>query len=358
MEFTCNKTDLTRILTRAASAAAVKSPIAALCCVLLEVIDGKVTARATDSYVGVETFAPAKVKTTGVVAIGDAKRAANVVKDLPAGDVLVRIVKNHVEVSSKKAKFKLEFLPSEDFPQMPRPGDAAFTIPARELARAIGQGSYAMALTDAAPQLHGALFDRDGDLLRIVSTDGHRLAIGSAPAQGKVPTMLVPPRAITEIKRMCDGDKEGAIAVSFDRGMAFFTSGDYVLSAKCRDDAFPPYRKLTITPDKCVTLRRDDISAALKRVSLMSKKDDGQLDLTFSSGQVRIATRDGSGEDVVECDCDADFATSANWEYLAQAINAVADDEVKLQMARDTDPIRVEPATSSDCSGLVMPMRR
>lgn len=359
MEFTANRNDLARILGRAASAAAAKSPIAALCCVLLDASGDTVTARATDTMVGVECRSVAAVKKPGSVAIADAKRAFAVVKGLPAGDVTVKLVKGNVEMSSKKARFKLDCIQAEDFPNLPSLGGAPLSqVPARELSRLISQGAYALATSEERPHLNGALFDQDDGVLRCVSTDGHRLAQASADMVTGINKMLLAPRALSEVMRACESVGDGDIGVAHVGGSAFFVSGDFTLSVKCRDDVFPPYKKLTITPLQTVIMRRSELSDAVKRVALMAKKDSGQVILAFSDGSLRISTLDGSGEDSIDCACAFEFQNSVNHEYFAQAINVMSDDEIKLNLATPLDPVLVTPVTSNECSGLVMPMRK
>ncbi len=233
------------------------------------------------------------------------------------------------------------------------------SISAREVLRLLNQGSYALLQSEDRANLNGALFDGSGSTLVVASTDGHRLATAISTHDGAFPTMLLAPRALSELRRLCEGVGDADVSVALVTGMAFFAHGETVLSAKVRDDVFPPYRKLGITPVHHVTLPRQELQAAIKRVAMVSKKEDsGQLTLTFSHGQLRITTRDGNGEDAIDCACDFEFANSVHAQYLMEAISVVADDDVRINLADALAPMTVEPASSNECCGLVMPMRK
>lgn len=358
MHFVINKNDFAKVLGRAASAASAKSPIAALCCVLFDVKDGALTARATDTMVGVECSTTVDVKAEGCIAVADAKRAFAVVKGLPSGDVTVKLVKGNVEISAKKAKFKLDSLPAEDFPVMPVLGGASvFQVAAHELSRLISQGAYALAQGEDRPHLNGALFDYEDGVLTCVSTDGHRLAKSHAEMVVGFQKMLLAPRALGELSRACDSVGAGNIGVAVAGTTAFFVADGFTLSVKCRDDVFPPYKSLKVVPDKALALNAAVLSDAIKRVSTMAKKESGQVVISFRDGALRISTQDGSGEDSIECACDFEFQSAVNWAYLDQAINAMTCDEVMFNLADRLDPIMLTPVGAKDCSALVMPMR-
>lgn len=372
MDLLIAKPDLSRVLSRAASIAATKSPSAALKCVLLDAVDGRLTVRATNLLLGIEASCAAGVKTPGTVAV-DARRASEIAKNMPAGEVRMRLVKDQLEVSSVggKAKFRLATVAPDLFPALPDSRDertvSVTSIAAVDLARLIAQGSYAMANDETRPEQSATYFDVEPTGVRVFSTDRLRMATAFAACPCTATKMLIPGRGVQELKKLADGAKDSCISIHTLGSNAFFSVGDLTLVVKLNDDVYPPMRKLGETGLASVThwvqLPRTQLIESIKRVALVPIEAGGKFSLvfTFSEGQLRISGAEGAneGEDFVPCDSTVDLEMELPHAFMEAACSVTSDDDVRIGISTARAPLMVTGATSIDeCSGLVMPVAK
>lgn len=363
MEFVCNRDTLGKLLARAASVAAVKSPNQALQCVIIDAGAEGVTVRATDCFLGVEARIKATVQHAGVCAV-EARRAADIVKQLPAGDVTVKLTKTGVELrAGKNARFKLPEFPPEQFPELPNSAEATSiaSIEARELLRGLSQGSYAMlSHDDTRPQMQATLIESHEGTLRFVSLDGNRLAMATVDVEAQKASLLLGFKAVGEVRKLAELDKDSMVEILQSGPDAFFKAGDVTLMVKTVDVPFPPYRKLleaTTTFQQSVTIRRDSALDVIRRVGLVASADKtaGSVVLTFSEGRLTVSAgaAGSDGEDVIDCDANFDLKLKLSPSYMADALSASADDELRLELHGERGPVVMRSVSSSDFAALI-----
>jgi DNA polymerase-3 subunit beta len=222
MDITIARNALSAILARASSVANPKNVSTVLRCVVLDASDGRLIARATDLLVGVETVARAAVKTPGTVMV-DAKRIAEVAKNMPAGDVRLRIVKSQLEASGGRSKMKLGIFPPEEFPVIDtgRNATAVAKLPGNELARLINQTQFAIEQDDQRASAALQLIS-DGTRVSAFASDGKRVANSQAAAPGIHCTLLIPSKSVREVKALAESAKDAEVTISHGGGYAYF----------------------------------------------------------------------------------------------------------------------------------------
>lgn len=359
MDFTATKSDLLRILARAASVAQEKGAMAYMSMLHLEAhADGKVSARATDNYLGVDTFTQGKVKEPGSVCV-KARRAYSIVREMPTGEIRLRILKTHIEVASGKSKIKLDFVSAEDFfpvlPRMPA-GYATASVTGAELARCFTQGSYAMLEDDSRPDQHASLIEAQGGTIRVVSAQSKYFAWADGKAEGEVPNMLVPFRGVGELKHLAENAGDELVHFAPYEGVAFFASGDVLMSCKLVDAPFVPYRKIVPEKNKMdVVVSREALLAAVKRTILVIDKSAGGTLLTFAEGQLLVSTEnEGECEDLIDCDATGNMAIVVNSKCFKQVLDAVRDDDVRMGLNGALGQIYVQ---SDECKAILAPIK-
>ena len=374
MELTISKKNFLRGLARTHAVADRKSSMPILSNILLAT-DGTSTLRfaATDLYLAISTSTEAEVKTPGSIAVG-AKTLFDIVKNLPEGDVHWTVgANNAAEIRCGKVRYKIPGMPGQDFPALPSPGESKFVdIDSETLGDLITRTQYSMSTDDTRPHLAGALFEGDGKVARMVTTDGHRLS----KAERKITTptlmsfaMLVPQKGIAELRRVVDDAKASKvgtdpvlIGVAHVGGNAFFRRDGLQLSVKLADEQFPPYAKvIPQKSDRRVTIGRSGFIEALRRISLVASDKSGGVRLIVEEGKLRILSENpdvGEGSE----ELDVDFAGKPvtigfNAKYLLDVLSALPDDEVALELSGELDPGVIKPARDSDFIGVIMPMR-
>src|SRR5690349_13951859 len=178
MEFKIQKAEFLKGLYPAQGIADRKSTLPILANVLLRT-DGKerVLVAATDLTVGVSAELPARVEKEGGVTLG-AKHLFDIVKALPGDELVLRRADNNwAEIKSMRAEYKLVGMADRDFPRLPNHREVTFTrLEASLLRDMIGKTLFSASTDETRYHLNGVLFESDGKLVRMVSTDGHRLS--------------------------------------------------------------------------------------------------------------------------------------------------------------------------------------
>ena len=378
MELTIQKKDFLRGLQRTHAVADRKSsmPILSNVKISAEGTDA-IQLEATDLYLGVRATAPAAVKKGGSVAIA-ARTLHDIVKSLPDGEVSLSTGENDaVELRCGKVRFKVPGMPGDDFPPLPNPGDAAFAeVDAKFLGELIGLTSYSMSSDDTRPHLAGTLFEGDGKVVRMVTTDGHRLSKAERKLGEGAPmlnfTMLVPHKGVGELKRVIEDarqatkDEEGPtlLGISTAAGNAFFKRDDVMLSVKLADEQFPPYSKvIPQQQSKRVVVARPLVIEALRRISLVASDKSGGVQLQIEPGLLRIQSQNpdvGEGSEEVDVDYAGDgISIGFNARYVLDVLGALSHDEVAFELSGELDPGVIKPVgdVGTDFVGVIMPMR-
>ncbi len=363
-DITIAKADLSKMLARAASAVAAKSPMPIMTCALLHAESGTLTISATDTYVSARSTSKADVKSGGTVCL-DARKANEVVKSLPAGEVRLVQGKAGFEVRSGKSKFKLATVDSADFPSIPTTEHAKKlgTIESDVLLRLISQGGYALSSDEARPGICGVLFELGDNLVTAVSTDGARLGLSTAQLDGVATARLsIPARGLGEVRKLCEAAKGGSLELHLSGNLLLLTSGDATLSVRLADgDQFPPYKRLLPkTHTHTVTVVRDLFIGALKRASIIAgSASSAGVEMRFSEGELAILVESeaDAADERVECPCDFSFAIGASAAFMAAAVSAVPGDEVRLEFTDPLGPIVVKSPMDDESTHIVMPQK-
>ena len=378
MELTISKRNFLRGLARTHGVADRKSSMPILSNILLSTEStDSLRLAATDLYLGVTTTSGAEVKSGGTVAVA-ARTLFDIVKNLPEGDVHWTVGPNHAaEIRCGKVKYKIPGMPGDDFPPLPSAGRAEFVeLDAELVGDLIAKTQYSMSTDDTRPHLSGALFEGDGKVMRMVTTDGHRLSKAEHKLDGSMLNfaMLVPNKGIGELRRLIDdvkAEKKGAegeagatIGVATTGGNAFFRGSDVLLSVKLADEQFPPYSKvIPQQQSRRVVCARQPLLDSLRRISLVSSDKSGGVRLMVEPGTLRIVSENpdvGEGSEELDVDFAGEPVTIGfNAKYLLDVLGALGDDEVALELSGELDPGVVKPVGDAAATfvGVVMPMR-
>lgn len=371
MKVTVSKKNLVRILSRCQGVAAKKGTMPMLACVLLAT-DGPDTLRvsATDLYLSVSGTVPAEVGKSGSVAIV-AKDLFDRVKMMPEGNIVLDVSdgsKCTIKAPGSQRRFTIMGVPGEEFPTLPEPGEQVlkFEVPVTHLVQLISRTHFAISADETRLHLNSALLELDDGKLRMVATDGHRLAKAEckfdSAARGK---HLIPLKAVGEIRRVCEELDDGAqLELAIDGPHAFVSNEEVQLSMKLVDAQFPPYGQ--VIPDSCertVSVSRQALADSMRAVSIAASDRNGGVKLTLSKGKLRIETETpehGAGFDELDVDFDGGACPPIgfNAHYLLDVLGATESNDVTLGMGSELDPVLVRPSDAPESfTSVIMPMR-
>jgi DNA polymerase III subunit beta len=382
MELTVAKKDLLKIVQRMQGVAERKSTMPVLANVLLAAEGSKsLRLAATDLYLSLLGRVPADVAKPGSVAVS-AKDLAERIKNMPDGPIVISTQDNAtttLKASGSARRYTLRGMPGDDFPPLPQPaeGSPTLALDVDVLSELIAKTHFSISTDETRAHLNSALFEWDGDIVRMVTTDGHRLSKVDVKVSGRQAsaTMLIPLKAIHELRRLCDemlaeggvDGKKPELLITQSGSSAFFQGAGTTFSVKLVDAQFPPYSQvIPAASDKVVRAPRAAFADALRAVSVAASERTGGVKLSLTKGSMRITSEspesgDGFDELPVEY-AGPNMSIGFNAKYYLDVLASITDDEIAIGLSGELDPAVLRPAgatTTSDRQFLavIMPMR-
>jgi DNA polymerase-3 subunit beta len=366
MKFHIQQGDFLKGLSLCQGIAERKSTMPMLANVQLETeAETHVVCRATDLYTTITCRIEAKVERAGGVAVG-AKAAFEIVKNLSVADIDVAVNEsNHVELRSGPSRFKVVGLAAKDYPETPAVPEQAFdAVPIPTMLNLINRTLFSVSQDETRQHLSGVLVESKGDVIRMVSTDGHRLSKAEELVTGGWPLkegILIPKKGLQELKRMLEA-YEGTCELAVKDGVLFARHGAIVLSVRLIDSRFPPYEKvIPAACEKKVLVDRKLLTDALKRAAIMSEdRNKGVRMILQPQKLVLEAETPETGEAHEELEVDYEgtgLKIGFNAGYLIEALARVEGDEVFVEFNEELDPCVLRPVGTDNFLGVVMPLR-
>jgi DNA polymerase-3 subunit beta len=381
MELTVPKKDLLKLVSRMQGVAERKSTMPVLSNVLLAV-DGPSMLRiaATDMYLALVGRVTADVSRGGSVAVS-AKDLLERVRMMPEGPIHLSSQEGAtvLKAAGSARRYTLRGMPGDDFPPLPTPaeGSPSLALSVEVLRELIAKTHFSISGDETRAHLNSALFEWDGDVVRMVTTDGHRLSKVEVKVTGRQAsaTMLIPLKAIQELRRLCDeimgegkevAKEAGAtgpqLQITQSGSNAFFQGGGVSFAVRLVDAQFPPYAQVIPQhSDKGVRVARAPFAEALRAVSVAASERTGGVKLSLTKGTMRITTESpesGEGFDEVPIEyAGPPMTIGFNARYFLDVLGALDEDEVQLGLGGELDPAVVRPIGERQFLAVVMPMR-
>jgi DNA polymerase-3 subunit beta len=329
---------------------------------------------ATDLELGLYCDAPAQVERSGRITLS-AKKLLEIVHALPEGSVELEQIDQHwVSVLSGNAQFKIAGLPPEEFPSFTLPeGDSKITIDPKLLSILIKKVFFAMGESDPRYIFNGILFHLQKmsgakSMLRLVSTDGHRLAMaeGMIKSPKEWPpeeSVILPKKAVLEIRRFLEDarpkergatpakeesvsttNEEGAkpereMEMTLGKGTVSLKYGTTLLTSRLMFGSYPNYQQVIPKDnDKKVTVNKELLTEALGRVSLFSHEKTHAVQMRVGTGEMVLQSNNpeiGEAREQIPLSFSGEsFVTLFSARYLTDLL-AVLDSEEAVFEFRD-----------------------
>lgn len=295
-----------------------------------------------------------------------ARKLVDICKSLPEGsDMEFSVSDGKVLVRSGRSRFTLSTLPARDFPNVEDSmGTHQFTLKQGRMKRLIERTAFAMAQQDVRYYLNGMLWELSATSLRVVATDGHRLAMCTLATDLQVdsPTQLILPRkGVLELSRLLQDD-EGELAVVIGNNHVRATTHDFTFTSKLVDGKFPEYeRVLPRNIDKIVSGSRLELRQAFTRTAILSNEKYRGVRLMLSDQALKIVANNPEqeeAEEVVPVEYNGDsLEIGFNVSYLLDVLGVLSGDQVKLSLSDPNSSALVEEFEDGDSLYVVMPMR-
>ncbi len=291
---------------------------------------------------------------------------ADITRELPSAPIRITAAgEQRVSIECGRSKFKLLGLPREEFPSFPAVKfDGAWKAPAGVVHKLVGHVAFAASTEESRPILNGVLWELRPDRMRMVATNGHRLAKMDVPASGgSTADLIVPPKALDQIRRLFPADAEIEIAKS-DNHLGFRSATTLVFS-RLIEGPYPNYEQVIPREnDKVATVDKEAMAGALRRMSVVASDQTHRIRLAFSSGAVKFSVQTpdlGEAQDELAVTYDGEpLEIGFNATYLLEILKFMPTDEVRITFKAPERAATVEPVGWNDPASfmaLVMPLR-
>jgi DNA polymerase-3 subunit beta len=370
MKLTIKKEEILRGLQRIQGVVDKKNTMPVLSNMLFSAGTRGVEIVATDLEIGLRGNYAAQVERPGAVAVS-AKKMYEIVRELPEEDIQILVEDNNwVKIASGHSHFRLVGLPKEEYPAMPDVAEEGMiSVDGGTLRDMIRKTLYAAGENDARYVLNGLFVQfspAQGSLnIRMVGTDGHRLSMIDRviEAKHKEESVIIPKKAMMELRRILEEDETGAaLQIGFGKNHALFKRDGLVMVSKLIDGNYPNYHQVIPTQStKTVTVSKDLLAHAVKRVSILSKEKTNAVKLQLEKNALVLSTNnpevgEASEEIAVEYEGDA-ITIGFNSRYLSEVLSAMDKPAISLEMSDPLSPCLIREEGDEHYKCVVMPMR-
>ncbi|MEE9229780.1 MAG: DNA polymerase III subunit beta [Acidobacteriota bacterium] len=347
-----------------------KNTMRILECILVEADKEGLQILATDLDVGVKQRGDAEVLEPGAVCI-PARKLLDITRLLPSESVDVNIKDgNRIELRCGASVFRINGLSKEEFPTLPQVEEAQkLSFPRNDLGDMIKRVVFAITNDDSRYALNGCLLTVCKGSLRMVASDGHRLAlvekkVDSLDPGSKNIEVIVPKKALGELQRLCADEEAEHVEFARKDNQVVFQCGRRTLISRLLEGQFPNYER--VIPKENVfgfEVSTEQLGAALKRVALLASEHSRAVRLAVAPGKVELSAstpEQGEAREELKVAYEGDrIHVGFNVRYLLDFVSAVGSDEVRLSL-RDKDtqglltPVGLK---NEDYRYVIMPMR-
>jgi len=368
MKFSVKRNSLLSELNLVQGVIEKKSTIPILSNILMECLGNHIDIAATDLDVTIRCGCSAEIEEEGTTTLS-ARRLFDIVRLLPDGaDIQFSLLENDwVELRSGNSEYKIVALPKENFPSIPESAPASAQIPGGLLKGMIQRTMFAITQEESRYSLNGALLALLPGEIRMVATDGHRLALVSKgmeiPGVDMEVRALIPRKTLVEILKLI-GDQDAMMEFGRDENHLFFSVGGKMLVSRVLAGQFPNY-ELVIPRDndKYIVASARALGDGIRRAAIMSDEKLKAIRLSFKSGAIELTASSadaGEAREVVPVEFEGEsMDIGFNPVYLLDFIGACGSDSVSISIKDSETQGLFRPVGGSDLDYryVVMPMK-
>ena len=293
-----------------------------------------------------------------------ARKILDICRSLPDGAVVnFSSSEGKASIKSSKSSFMLSTLPASEFPSVDG-GEKTFEfdISGQELQKLIEATSFAMAQQDVRYYLNGMLWELTSGQIRVVATDGHRMALsdGNCDISVEEPVKaIVPRKGVVELQRLLD---DNTVKIVLGSNHLRAVGSDYQFTSKLVDGAYPDYnRVLPKGGDKIIEADRLALKAAFGRAAILSNEKYRGVRLSVSEDLLKIVASNPEQEEAQE-DLEVKYNSESmeigfNVSYLLDVLNVLDHEALKMTLINSNSSVLIESLKDSHSLYVVMPMR-
>ncbi|HEV2181889.1 MAG TPA: DNA polymerase III subunit beta [Gemmatimonadaceae bacterium] len=367
MRFTIAREKLQDGLSAVIATVPAKTTLPVLSNILLETNERGIRLSGTDLDMAVSTEVTADVESQGAITV-PAKKVAEIVRELPSAPVRISAVgEQKITLECGRSRFRLLGLPRDEFPTFPVVRfSESWRIKSGELQKLIAHTAFAVSTEESRPILNGVLWELRGERMRMVATNGHRLAKIDVPVagqNGRSEDLIIPPKALEQLRRLFPAEEDLEIARG-DNHLGFRSPLTAVFT-RLIEGPYPPYEQVIPRDNDRIALAdKNALSQALKRMSVVASDQTHRIRMSFNAGMAKFSVQTpdlGEAQDELPVTYEGDaLDIGFNASYLLEILRNMPTDEVRLTFKAPERAATVEPVGWNDPAQymcLIMPLR-
>jgi DNA polymerase-3 subunit beta len=365
MRFTITREKLQEGLAAVAGSIPTRTTLPVLSNLLIETDEAGVRFSGTDLDTAVAVLVPAEIAEPGAIT-APARKLQEIARELPPSPVVVATQGDGINLTSGRTRFRLNGLPKDEFPAFPAVAfDSSWKLTGANLNQLIGHVSFAVSTEETRPILNGVLWElRDGEM-RMVATNGHRLAKMTIAREGTGGTgdLIVHPRALAQVQKLFSSSDD--VEVGRSENHLGFRGGGVQIYTRLIEGPYPNYDQVIPKDnDKNLVADKTALIAAIRRMAIIASDQTHRIRLSLGGPMLKFSVQtpdlgEASEEMPIEYD-GAPLEIGFNANYLLELLRYMPTDEVRLSFKAPERAATMEPVGNEDTPEflcLVMPLR-
>lgn len=346
MKIACSKSNLLNGVQIVSKAVPNKTTMSILECILIDASQGVITLTANDMDLGIETIIEGDILEEGIIAL-DARIFLDMVRKLP--DSLIRIETDasfKTVITCEKAKFTIAGKSGEDFSYLPVvEKEDSIVVSQFTLKEVVRQTIFSISDNDNNKLMTGELFEINGDELKVVSSDGHRISIRKIQLKQSYSSkkVVVPGKTLNEVSKILPGGADSLVTIYFTpKHIVFEFDNTVVVSRLIEGEYFNIDRMLSSDYETKVRINKKELLNCIDRATLLTKEGERKpivINITDEVMELRIDSTLGSMNEDIDIEKQGkDLMIGFNPKFLIDALRVIDDEEVDLYMVNPKSP--------------------
>ena len=346
MKIICSKSELLRGVNTVLKAVPAKTTMPILECILIDTTDGQIKLTANDMELGIETKIQGDILDKGKIAL-EAKLFSEIVRKLPDSEVTLQTDDSYrALIKCEKAKFNIAGKSGEDFSYLPEiEKNQKVVLSQFSLKEIIRQTIFSIADNENNRLMTGELFEINGDEMKVVSLDGHRISIRKIELKEEYNhiKVVVPGKTLNEVSKILTGGVDDDVHMFFTgRHVVFEFDDTVVVSRLIEGEYFRIEQMLSSDYETKISLNKKELQSCIERASLLVKEGDKKpiiMNIMDGSMELKINSFIGSmNEDMDIIKTGKDLMIGFNPKFILDALRVIDDEQIDIYMINPKAP--------------------
>ena len=346
MKLVCSKSNLLKSVNIVLKAIPGKTTMPILECILIDASTNNIKFTANDMELGIETIVDGTILEKGIVAI-DAKIFSDIIRKLPDNEVTIETDATFkTTITCEKANFTIVGKSGEDFAYIPIiPRNEPILLSQFTLKEVIRQTIFSIADNENNKLMTGELFEIEGNHLKVVSLDGHRISIRNIELKESYENkkVVVPGKSLIEVSKIIPGSTEEMVNLFItDNHIIFEFDNTTVVSRLIEGEYFKIDQMLSTDYETKFKINKRELLDCIDRATLMVKEGDKKpiiMDITDGNMELKINSVAGSMKEDIEIGKEGkDILIGFNPKFFIDALRVIDEEEVSIYMVNPKAP--------------------